>query len=59
MKKFVANNPFTPRLQDPPASKLPSCPGDSARPASEYGGLYFYPTTVEERQSMFVYGKEN
>jgi len=55
----IANNPWTPRLQDPPASKLPCSPGESARPASEYGGLYFYPITFEERQSMFVYGKEN
>lgn len=55
----IANNPHTFRLQDPPPSKLPSCPGDLARPASEYGGLYFYPTTVEERQSIFFYGKEN
>lgn len=54
----IANNPHTFRLQDPPASKLPSRPGDSSRPASEYGGLLFYPTTVEERQSMFAYGKE-
>ena len=49
----IANNPYTPRLQDPPPSKLPSCPGDSARPASGYGGLFSYPITAEERQSMF------
>lgn len=53
----IQNNPWTPRLQDPPPSKLPCSQDDSARPASEYGGLYFYPTTAEERQWMF-YGKE-
>lgn len=58
MKKLIANNPYTPRLEDPPPSKLPSCPGEFARPASEYGGLLFYPTTVEERQVLFAYGKE-
>ena len=52
----IQNNPWTPRLQDPPSSKLPCSPGDLARPASEYGGLLFYPTTPEERQSMF-YGR--
>ena len=57
MKKLVANNPYTPRLQDPPASKLPCNPGEFARPASGYGGLFSYPITAEERQSMF-YGKE-
>ena len=55
----IANNPFTPRLQDPPPSKLPCSQDDLARPASEYAGLLFYPTTFEERQSMFAYGKEN
>lgn len=54
----IANNIHTFRLQDPPPSKLPCSQDDLARPASEYGGLYFYPTTAEERQSMF-YGKEN
>lgn len=53
----IQNNPWTPRLQDPPPSKLPCSPGESARPASEYGGLYFYPITVEEQQVLF-YGKE-
>lgn len=53
MKKLVANNPYTPRLQDPPPSKLPCRPGDLARPASSYGGLFSYPITAEERQSMF------
>jgi len=53
----IANNPFTPRLQDPPASKLPSRPGDSSRPASSYGGLFSYPITAEEWQIMF-YEKE-
>ena len=54
----VANNPHTFRLQDLPASKLPCSPGESAPRSAEYGGLFFLPTTFEERQSMF-YGKEN
>lgn len=54
----VANNPHTFRLQDLPASKLPSCPGDSAPRSARFGGLEFYATTAEERQSLF-YGKEN
>ncbi|MDV2424767.1 hypothetical protein RAE13_10160 [Corynebacterium curieae] len=57
MKKLLANNPYTPRLQDPPPSKLPCSQDDLARPASEYGGVYFYPLSVEEQQLMF-YGKE-
>ena len=57
MKKLIANNPYTPRLQDPPASKLPCSPGESARPASERGGVFSYSITAEERQIMF-YGKE-
>lgn len=57
MKKRIANNPHTPKLNDPPPSKLPCCPGESARPASEYGGLFSYPITAEEWQIMF-YGKE-
>ena len=59
MKKLIANNPYTPRLQDPPPSKLPCNPGESIPRAAEYGGLVFLPTTFEERQSMFFYGKEN
>lgn len=55
----INNNPFSFQLQDQPPSKLPCRPGESARPASEYGGLLFYPTTAEERQSIFFYGKEN
>lgn len=54
----ISNNPYTPRLQDPPPSKLPCSPGDLARPASGYGGLFSCPMTAEERQIMF-YGKEN
>lgn len=57
MKKLIANNPYTPRLQDQPPSKLPCCPGESTRPAPECGGVYFYPLSVEEQQLMF-YGKE-
>ena len=53
----IQNNPWTPRLQDPPPSKLPCSPGESARSAC-FGGLEFYATTAEERQSMFAYGKE-
>ena len=55
----IANNPFTPRLQDPPPSKLPCSQDDSAPRAARYGGLDFYVTTAEERQSMFFCGKEN
>lgn len=54
----IQNNPWTPRLQDPPPSKLPCSQDDLARPASEYAGLYFYSLSVEEQQLMF-YGKEN
>ena len=49
----IANNPFTPRLQDPPPSKLPCHPGEFARPASGYGGLFSCPITAEEWQSIF------
>lgn len=58
MKKLIANNPYTPRLQDPPSSKLPCHPGESVPRATERGGLVVCPITAEEQQSMF-YGKEN
>ena len=49
----IENNPYTPRLQDPPSSKLPCSQDDSAPRSARFGGLDFYVTTAEERQSMF------